>query len=746
MNESNLILNKVKNRLLILSPTVKKGLEPECQKGDFSTDGTKPLGRGGFGEVWKVFHKKTNNVYVIKVIDKKNIIEQKLVDQMNREIEIMYKVNHPHIVKLVNHFEDDTKFYLILHYASKGQLYSLLKKNGKFDEKTVAQFIRETLEAVKYLQTFDPPIIHRDIKPENLLLDENFRIKLADFGWSNFKDEEESRNTYCGTPEYLSPEMVKKLGHDASVDIWSIGVLMFELIAGYAPFSGTNQEELFNNIKKLKINWPNDFPLFAKNLITRILKINPKDRMSIDEILNHTLFEKNPLIKPVLKYQNLSEEELIKTLMISTVDNSKKHLEEKEKEKSNRISIINKNREDINSNLNNMDINKSKYEELISYNNNNISSNTNINLILKTQKEENEKLYKENIYLKEKTQKFETEIKNLKLDNMKLKELENNYNHLKQENSKNKEEIEKFKILNKDRLDYLSELEEKNTKIFELKNEINNLENEINNLIKIDNSLKNKNKELNILTEEQELKIKELKQSLNDKEKEKDDMANLYQKKLEILQIKVFKTSEESNGNGDNLSNLIKFTEILNDSLSDLKTQLSLKISNLINLFTEIKEKCFNSENSIMSIIKEKHSEVIETINKLKINLDDDIYRARYKLNNENKSKTYDIIEWYKKQVQELQPFKNKYLTLENQFKNIENTNKLLNITIEDNKIKFETMEKSEFIYKEKIQNLNIIISDLEAKNSDIKNFVFTRISDQNLDEFDNFYNDKKKY
>ena len=140
MSDGKQSLNKVKNRLLFLSPTVKKGLEPEGQKGDFSTDGTKPLGKGGFGEVWKVFHKKTNNVYVIKVIDKKNIIEQKLVEQMNREIEIMYKINHPHIVKLVNHFEDDNKFYLVLHYASKGQLYSLLKKNGKFDEKTVAQF------------------------------------------------------------------------------------------------------------------------------------------------------------------------------------------------------------------------------------------------------------------------------------------------------------------------------------------------------------------------------------------------------------------------------------------------------------------------------------------------------------------------------------------------------------------------------------------------------------------------------
>ena len=130
---------------------------------------------------------------------------------------------------------------------------------------------------------------------------------------------------------------------------------MFELISGYAPFSGNNQDELFNNIKKLKINWPIDFPLFAKNLITRILRLNPKDRMSIDEILNHTWFDKNPLIKPVLKYKNLPEEELIRSFMISNVNNKNKNQEEREKEKMNRISIINKNRDNLN--FNDLDIN-----------------------------------------------------------------------------------------------------------------------------------------------------------------------------------------------------------------------------------------------------------------------------------------------------------------------------------------------------------------------------------------------------
>ena len=122
----------------------------------------------------------------------------------------MYKLNHPHVMKLINHFEDDEKFYLIMPYASKGQLYSLLRRQVRFDQRTAAQYMREVLEAVRYIHSFSPKIIHRDIKPENLLLDENYRVLLSDFGWSNFLDENETRKTFCGTPEYLSPEMAKK--------------------------------------------------------------------------------------------------------------------------------------------------------------------------------------------------------------------------------------------------------------------------------------------------------------------------------------------------------------------------------------------------------------------------------------------------------------------------------------------------------------------------------------------------------
>ena len=315
------VLNKVKERLLFLSPTVKRGLERECDKGDFYRCGDNCIGKGGFGEVWKVNHKKTGDVYVIKVLDKKNLKAQNLISQLNLEIKIMYKVHHPHTMQLINHYEDDNNFFMIMPYASRGQLYTLLRKSTRFDQRTTAQFLRETISAVKYLH--EHHVIHRDIKPENILLDHNFRVKLSDFGWSNFCEENEMRKTFCGTPEYLSPEMVKRLPHDYRVDIWSLGVLLFECLAGYPPFTGQTEEELFKNIRQLKIHWPIDFPPLAKNLVTKILKLNPKERPSLDEILKHSWFSHNPPLRPPLPNKFTNERKILESHLINVKPTNK---------------------------------------------------------------------------------------------------------------------------------------------------------------------------------------------------------------------------------------------------------------------------------------------------------------------------------------------------------------------------------------------------------------------------------------
>lgn len=131
-------VNNVKNRILFLSPSVRSGEERECRKDDFESLANTNIGVGGFGKVYKVRHKLSKNIFAIKVINKAKIIEHDLVEQIKLEVKIMYELNHENIVKLHNHYEDDDNFYLILQYCSKGQLYSILKKEGRLNEKVAA--------------------------------------------------------------------------------------------------------------------------------------------------------------------------------------------------------------------------------------------------------------------------------------------------------------------------------------------------------------------------------------------------------------------------------------------------------------------------------------------------------------------------------------------------------------------------------------------------------------------------------
>ena len=282
------ILNDVQTRFFILSPTVELGFERECNKYDFIRD-KKPLGKGAFGEVWKVTHENSKKIYCIKMMSKREIYEQQLINQINKEISIMYNINHPYSIKLYNHFEDNDKLYLIMEPASNGNLYSFIEnnKNQKIkSNETIKKIIIQTIEIIKYLHSKD--IIYRDIKPENILLDKDNNIKLCDYGWASYLTKDQLCKVYCGTPEYVSPEMVKKYPYNEKVDIWGIGVLIFELLFGYPPFSSNFNEDRYNNIKEGKINWPQEInDKDAKDLIGKILKINPNERLSLEEIEKH---------------------------------------------------------------------------------------------------------------------------------------------------------------------------------------------------------------------------------------------------------------------------------------------------------------------------------------------------------------------------------------------------------------------------------------------------------------------------
>jgi serine/threonine protein kinase len=294
---------KNKRRILFPSPSVLNGAEKEPAVADFESLSKKALGEGAFGEVYKVRHKVSRELYAIKVVSKKKILDAELLPQLRREIRIMYSLSHPHIVKLYNHFEDDNNCYLVLELAEGGTLFQKLAKFKSFDEAAAAQYMREVILAVEYLHSRDPPIIHRDIKPENLLLDKegrDGRIKLADFGWSNFFNSDRTRMTYCGTLDYLAPEMINQQGHSTNLDLWNLGVLLFELLTGTAPFQASNQQAMFEKILKVRINFPKNFPPLAKDLISKMLKVNPIERISIQEIMNHPWMQTHQPIRPTI--------------------------------------------------------------------------------------------------------------------------------------------------------------------------------------------------------------------------------------------------------------------------------------------------------------------------------------------------------------------------------------------------------------------------------------------------------------
>uniref|UniRef100_A0A023F859 Aurora kinase n=1 Tax=Triatoma infestans TaxID=30076 RepID=A0A023F859_TRIIF len=244
------------------------------------------LGKGKFGNVYLAREKQSQYIIALKVIFKVQVTKAKLEHQLRREIEIQAHLRHPNILKLYGYFHDSTRVYLILEYAKMGELYKLLQSQPehRFPEKRSAEIIKELSDALIYLHS--KGVIHRDIKPENILLGPKGEVKIADFGWS-VHSPNSRRGTICGTLDYLPPEMVKNQQHDYTVDLWSSGVLCFELIAGKAPFEARTYEVTYHNI----INAIYSFPAFvseeARDLIKKLLVPEPSKRLPLKQVLQH---------------------------------------------------------------------------------------------------------------------------------------------------------------------------------------------------------------------------------------------------------------------------------------------------------------------------------------------------------------------------------------------------------------------------------------------------------------------------
>ncbi|PIA64565.1 hypothetical protein AQUCO_00100205v1 [Aquilegia coerulea] len=228
----------------------------------------KPLGRGKFGHVYLAREKKSNHIVALKVLFKTQLKQSQVEHQLRREVEIQSHLRHPNILRLYGYFYDQTRVYLILEYAAKGELYKELQKCKFFSEKRAATYISSLARALIYCHA--KHVIHRDIKPENLLIGAQGELKIADFGWSVHTFNR--RRTMCGTLDYLPPEMVESVEHDASVDIWSLGVLCYEFLYGVPPFEAKEHSDTYRRIIKVDLKFPSK-PIVsssAKDLISQV--------------------------------------------------------------------------------------------------------------------------------------------------------------------------------------------------------------------------------------------------------------------------------------------------------------------------------------------------------------------------------------------------------------------------------------------------------------------------------------------
>ena len=453
-------INKVKNRFLPIDEAVLKGLEPEPKISDFEI--LKELGAGSFGRVYLVTHKITKAQYAIKAIDKRNKTNIEEKPYFRREIEIMYKIHHPNVVRLFSHFEDDNYCYFIMEFVQKGNIYSLISqdKTKRLSNHLIANLMKDVISAVYFLHKMNPPIIHRDIKPENVLLAEGNVAKLTDFGWSNYMQDDEKRTTVCGTPIYLAPEIIDETGHDEKVDVWCIGILLFELSTGNIPFLGNNIETLKSNIRNMNISWPRDINPEIKNLISKILKYDPKARISIPEILNHSFFTTyidNPtqyLITPdeqtqykpfIVSTDNPKDPPVIINKMVKEIQPNTKPIRKKSANKNTIPSI-----EDINAIGIKIDFNdlKNKYKELSEeyqalLNNKGNNAATSNNKEIEELIEKKDTLTIEYNSLIEEVKEKENKIKQLMNSNSKGKS-DSKGSSLEKENKLLKEKIEKY--------------------------------------------------------------------------------------------------------------------------------------------------------------------------------------------------------------------------------------------------------------------------------------------------------------
>ncbi|KAJ6850928.1 CBL-interacting serine/threonine-protein kinase 12-like [Iris pallida] len=261
----------------------------------------KLLGHGTFAKVYHARNVLTDAAVAIKVLDKEKILKSGLVAHIKREISVLRRVRHPNIVHLFEVMATKSKIYFVMEFVRGGELFHKVAK-GRLKEDVARRYFQQLLSAVEFCHARG--VYHRDLKPENLLVDDRGDLKVSDFGLSAVSDQIRQDglfHTFCGTPAYVAPEVLARRGYDgAKVDIWSCGVILFVLMAGYLPFHDHNVMAMYRKIYKGEFRCPRWFSPELSRLLSRLLDTNPQTRITIPEIMENRWFKKG--FRPIKFY------------------------------------------------------------------------------------------------------------------------------------------------------------------------------------------------------------------------------------------------------------------------------------------------------------------------------------------------------------------------------------------------------------------------------------------------------------
>jgi len=233
------------------------------------------LGTGTFGRVRLCQYEKSGEFYAIKILKKSEVVRMRQVEHVLSEKSVLEEIAHPFIVNLVATFSNDTRLFMVLEYIVGGELFSHLRKAGKFPPDVSKFYAAEIVLAFEYLHSKD--IVYRDLKPENLLLDSRGHVRITDFGFA--KRVTDRTFTLCGTPEYLAPEIIQNTGHGKAVDWWALGILIYEMMVGYPPFYDESPAKIYEKILEARVAFPRWVDSRAKDLVKGLLQADATKRV-----------------------------------------------------------------------------------------------------------------------------------------------------------------------------------------------------------------------------------------------------------------------------------------------------------------------------------------------------------------------------------------------------------------------------------------------------------------------------------